>query len=691
MKEYRLSGLSCADCANNLEKRIQGIKHGKTASLSYQTGKLKIDERVDLDQVRKILSSERVSILDSTKETEPRINWKGDPRLWLLGGSLLFFLAALWLDVSDFSEGAVVAYLTAIAISGYSTFRKGIANLVRFKFNMDTLMSIALIGAMAIGEWREGTVVALLFGLNEYLEGLGMERARRSMEKLLQAAPESAIRLVQGKEEVVPVLDLKQGDIVIIRPGDKIPSDGTVIKGSSSMNEAAITGESLPVEKNIGDPVFGGSINNEGLLQIKIEKIYQDSAISKILRLVEEAQARKTPTELLIDRFARYYTPAIMLIALFVMLVPPLFFGGDFRLWLYQGLAVLIVGCPCALILSSPIANLSGITRNARHGILVKGSAFLELLGKVKIIAFDKTGTLTKGKPQVEKVVTYDNERFYPVAAALEKSSSHPLARAIMEWLEPHVEDMKDPQELQTVAGRGITALLDGVRYWLGNEVFVKEHVSISNGIQEQMKQLKAEGYTLVVVADQERVLGIFGLADEVRNESSAVIRTLEQLGIKQTIMLTGDHKETAQKIARETGITAWYSDLLPEEKVAHLKKFSHQGKVAMVGDGMNDAPALAMADLGIAMGKGTDSAIETADIVLMQDHLGKLPEAIKVAKRVSWVIRFNIGLSLGLKLIALLLTIPGLLTLWIAILSDMGATILVSLTSLAILWEGKR
>ncbi len=689
MKEYRLSGLSCADCASNLEKRIQGIRHGETAILNYHTGKLRIDERVDLDQVKQILSSEKVSLLDSSKETEPKIIWKENPRLWLLGGSLLVFLAALGLDMSDYSAAAIIAYLTAIVISGYSTFRKGVTNLFRFKFNMDTLMSIALIGAMAIGEWREGTVVALLFCLNEYLEGLGMERARRSMEKLLQVAPESAIRLSRGKEEVVPVSELKQGDVVIIRPGDKIPSDGTVVKGSSSVNEAAITGESLPVEKSFGAPVFGGSINNEGILYIKIEKVYQESAIAKILRMVEEAQARKTPTELLIDRFARYYTPLIMVIALFVMLVPPLFFGEDYRMWLYQGLAVLIVGCPCALILSSPIANLSGITRNARHGILVKGSAFLELLGKVKTIAFDKTGTLTKGKPQVEKVITYD-ERFYPVAAALEKSSSHPLARAIMEWLKPHLDDIKDPQKIQAFAGRGISALLDGDRYWLGNEVFIQEQIPIAHKVQEQMKQLKEEGYTLVVVADQKGVLGIFGLADEVRSESRTVIRALKQLGIKQTVMLTGDHKEAAQKTARETGVTLWYSDLLPEEKVAHLKKFTDQGKVAMIGDGINDAPALAIADLGIAMGKGTDSAIETADIVLMQDHLNKLPEAIKVAKRVNRVIRFNIGLSLGLKLVALLLTIPGLLTLWIAILSDMGATIIVSLTSLAILWEGK-
>lgn len=692
MKEYRLTGLSCADCASTLEREIKDIEHGDTATISYSSGKLRIDPRADLDQVNKILASDNVVIVDfapKTKEERSGGSWRNNSQLWLLGGAALLFALALLLDVGGYMGVAIGIYLTAIVVSGYRTFRKGVYNLIQLRFNMDTLMSIALIGAMAIGEWREGTVVALLFGLNEYLEGLGMERARQSMEKLLQVAPQHAIRLEQGEERVIPVAQLRIGDWVLIRPGDKIPSDGVITKGSSSVTEAAITGESLPVDKEVGDSVFGGSINNEGLLQVQIEKEYSDSALAKILYLVEEAQERKTPTELLVDRFAKYYTPLIMLTALLVMTVPPLLFGEDYRIWLYQGLAVLIVGCPCALILSSPIANLSGITRNARHGILVKGSAYLELLGKVKTVAFDKTGTLTKGTPQVEKVVTYDPERFLPVAAALEKSSAHPLAEAIMTWIGSRVPRTKDPEEIQTVAGRGITAVLDGERYWLGNEQHL-EHVVLPSEVRHEMEKLKAEGYTLVLVADAKSVLGMFGIADEIRPESAEVVDALHRVGIHQTVMLTGDHKQTAEKVANKVGVKTWYSNLLPEEKVAQVKRLARQGKVAMVGDGINDAPALASADLGIAMGKGADSAIETADIVLMQDHLGKLPYAIKVAKKVSRIIRFNIALSLGLKLIALLLTIPGLLTLWIAIMSDMGATILVSLISLTILWERK-
>lgn len=714
MSEYRVNGLSCGNCAMGLEQQIKMLEYGESATLSYNSGKLKLDPRVSLTAVERILKSDN-AFIDRTHEhhnqhthehrdhdhkhnhshdhgdghSHSHDHGSSNKLMKLLIVSFVIYVAAFIFNNQLNDAEQIGMYVIAIVLSGYSTFIKGLKNLFALRFNIDTLMTIALIGAVSIGEWKEATLVAILFGLNELLEGLGMEKARRSMETLLKVAPKEAILLENGIESVVPISTLKVGDLVVVKPGEKIPSDGTVREGKSSVNEAAITGESLPVEKASGEPVFGGSINNEGVLHIRIEKAYKDSSLAKILHLVEEAQETKTPTELFINKFAKYYTPIIMAISALVILIPPLLLGGDWSKWVYQGLAVLIVGCPCALILSSPIAIVSGITRNARNGILIKGGVFLEQLGKIDTLAFDKTGTLTKGEPHVEKTIVFDEDQFLMVAGSIEKSSSHPLAKAIMKKINESAIDVPAPDEIQTVSGRGIVALVQGKRYWLGNEKSM-EHIEIPKDIQQQINDLKEQGLTLVVVADNQQVLGMFGISDEIREESKSVIEALHRAGIKRTVMLTGDHQKTAEKVANIVGVTSYFGGLLPEDKVNKIKELAKNGRVAMIGDGINDAPALASAQLGIAMGKGTDSAIETADIVLMQDHLGKLPEAVSISKRVNSVIRFNIIVALGLKLIALLLTIPGLLTLWIAILSDMGATIFVTLVSLTVLIQKK-
>lgn len=697
MTEYRVKGLSCGNCALMLEHEIRQLEHGETATLSFNSGKLIVDERVPLDKVKNILKTDRAYIERENAHSHEGHNHQGDHdhsqgnkrMIGILAASTVIYLSAIWVDGQAAASTVILLYLIATVLSGYSTFIKGLKNLFRLKFTIGTLMTIALVGAVSIGEWKEATLVAILFGLNELLEGLGMEKARRSMETLLKVAPKEATKLENGIETIVPIATLQAGDTVIVKPGEKIPSDGSVLSGSSSVNESAITGESLPVEKVEGESVFGGSINNEGVLRVRIDKAYQDSSLAKILHLVEEAQETKTPTELFINKFAKYYTPIIMIVAALVIVFPPLFLGGDWTEWLYQGLAVLIVGCPCALILSSPIAIVAGITRNARNGILIKGGVFLEQLGRLDTIAFDKTGTLTKGEPYVEKSVVYDEQRFLAVAGAIEKSSTHPLAKAIMKEVARHGVEIKDAEDIQTVSGRGIVATYEGNKYWLGNEKSM-EHLSIPREIQSTIEQFKESGLTLVLVADESQVIGMFGISDEIREESKSVIAALHRTGIRHTVMLTGDHQKTAEKVASAVGVTAHYGNLLPEDKVAQVKQLAKLGTVGMIGDGINDAPALASAQLGIAMGKGTDSAIEAADIVLMQDHLGKLPEAIRVARRVNRIIRFNIAVSLGLKLIALLLTIPGWLTLWVAILSDMGATIFVTLVSLTILIERK-
>lgn len=726
-RSYQVQGLTCANCARECERDIQKLPYGETAELLYNSGTLKLHPDVDRTKVERILKrdgawivtplSESSSAADSLaphdhahghnhahahhgEESQPHAHGHahggeghnhshGDMKRikWLLSISAGLYLLSFIVEGGGPEWSLVVIYLAAIMMSGYTTFLQGLRNLFRLRFNMDTLMTVALTGAVIMGEWKEATLVAILFGLNELLEGYGMERARRSMESLLAVAPKQANVIRNGETLVIPVAQLQIGDLVLVRPGEKIPSDGTVVEGESAVNEAAITGESLPVGKSVQDSVFGGSINTSSVLKVRVDRAYEDSSLAKILHLVREAQDTKTPTELFIDKFARVYTPLIMVIAILVIFIPPLFLGEDWSTWLYQGIAVLIVGCPCALILSSPIAIVSGITRTARQGILVKGGVHLEQLGKINALAFDKTGTLTKGEPAVMAEKVYDAERCYEVVGAVEQNSLHPLAKAIMRHLESKgLTRFVEPAQANTIAGKGIEAVVKGVAYIVGSEkVLHGTGESFKQALQDA-EEMKAQGYTIVAVADEQGPLGVFGLADEIREESRSTIRALHAAGVTHTIMLTGDNEQSASRVAEAVGVSEWHAGLLPEQKVAEVKKLAAQYKVAMVGDGINDAPALASAQLGIAMGKGTDSAVETADIVLMQDHLGRLPSAIRVSRLVNRVIRINIGLSLGLKIFALLLTIPGWLTLWMAILSDMGATIIVTLLGLTVL-----
>lgn len=725
MKEFEVKGISCGGCALRMEQEIRELEHGEDARLSFRSGKLRVNEEVSLDAVRRILKADgALLVIPSAHSVEAAVDHThehdaqghvheqppdgeasahhddGHDHDHAHGGGLSklkpvlaaagLYAAALLVDGRAEPIIALLLYLAATAISGYPTFMKGLRNLIKFKFTMDTLMTIALIGAVAIGEWKEATLVAILFGLNEWLEGLGMEKARRSMDALLKTAPKEALKLEGGREIIVPIHALAAGDVVRVKPGDQIPSDGEVLEGVSTVNEAAITGESLPLYKATGDAVLGGSLNQDGNLLVRITKAYRDSSLARVLHLVQEAQETKTPTELFIHKFARYYTPAIMIIAALVMLAPPLLFGGEWRTWLYQGLSVLIVGCPCALILASPIAIVSGIARLARHGILVKGGVHLEQLGRLEQIAFDKTGTLTKGRPHVTKVLVYDEDRLFRVAALIESGSTHPLAKAVLdETARRGFTPGKAPASVRSIAGIGMEAVIDGSAYRLGNEQSAA-HLELPQPIADDIETMKSEGLTLAIVSSDSEVLGIFGIEDEVREESPDVLAALHRLGIRRTVMLTGDHAVTAVKVADQVGVAEVKSGLLPEDKVSVIREMSGEGRVAMVGDGINDAPALAAATLGVAMGKGTDSAMETADVVLMQDHLGKLPYAIRIARHAGRIIRLNIGIALGLKLIALLLTIPGWLTLWIAILSDMGATILVTLIGLTIFLERK-
>jgi Zn2+/Cd2+-exporting ATPase len=560
---------------------------------------------------------------------------------------------------------------------------------------MKTLMTIAVIGAAIIGEWGEGATVVILFAISEALESYSMDKARHSIRSLMDIAPKEALIRRGNKELTVEVDDIQIGDTLIVKPGQKIAMDGIVVKGLSTVNQAAITGESVPVEKTVNDEVFAGTLNEEGLIEVRVTKHVDDTTIAKIIHLVEEAQAERAPSQAFVDRFAKYYTPIIMLIALGVAVVPPLFFGGDWEKWIYQGLAALVVGCPCALVISTPVAIVTAIGNAARNGVLIKGGIHLEEMGAIKAIAFDKTGTLTKGTPAVTDYLPQANtdvNELFTIIAALENGSQHPLASAILKKAEQEHLPYKEIviQDFSSITGKGIKGTVNDKIYYIGSPNLFEEILNkrIPMNIKTTITELQNEGKTLMIAGTETEIAGILAVADEVRGNSKSVIQKLHSLGIQETIMLTGDNKGTAIAIGKQVGVSNIKAELLPQDKLAFIKDLrSKYDRVAMIGDGVNDAPALAASTVGIAMGgAGTDTALETADIALMADDLGKLPFTLKLSRKALNIIKQNITFSLGIKLVALLLVIPGWLTLWIAIFADMGATLIVTLNGLRLL-----
>jgi Cd2+/Zn2+-exporting ATPase len=597
-------------------------------------------------------------------------------RNWNIMTSVLFLLAG-YLFSSE------VFFAASIFIGGYSLFKTGLKNLLRLEFEMKTLMTIAIIGASVIGEWREGAVVVFLFAISEVLESYSMDKARASIHSLMELTPAEAIILRNGQEVSVKAEDIEVNDIMAVKPGQRIAMDGVVVEGISSVNQASITGESVPVETAVDDVVFAGTLNGEGYLKVRVTKLSEDTTIAKIIHLVEEAQGEKAPSQQFVDRFAKYYTPVIMAIAALVAILPPLLFNSSWHEWVYQGLAVLVVGCPCALVISTPVSIITAIGNAARNGVLIKGGSYLEEMGQLKAIAFDKTGTLTKGIPAVTDVINYsENDEWLSIVSALEQKSTHPLAASILKMT--GTSD-KEADQLVSVTGKGLKGVIDGVEYLVGN---VKLFSSIPEEIKERIDLLQNQGKTVMIAGNQKEILGLIAVADEVRENSKKAIEEVRQLGIAHTVLLTGDNKQTAKAIGNQVVVASVEAELLPEEKLAFIKKLKGEfGRVAMVGDGVNDAPALASATIGIAMGgAGTDTALETADIAFMNDDLSKIPFTIKLSRKTLRIIKQNISFSIGIKILALLLVIPGWLTLWIAIFADMGTTLLVTLNGLRLL-----
>ncbi|MDQ0273398.1 heavy metal translocating P-type ATPase [Cytobacillus purgationiresistens] len=698
---YRVEGFSCAHCAGKFEKNVNSLPGVQIAKVNFGASKISVTGDASIAEIEKAGAFENLKVFSEKKKATPAEEKKAENTSFFKKYNTLLYAALLVVFgyVSWFANGesnlvTILLFLASILIGGLSLLKIGLQNLIKLDFDMKTLMTVAVIGGAIIGEWGEVAVVVILFALSEELERFSMDRARQSIRSLMQIAPKEALVRRNGHEVLVHVNDIAIGDIMIVKPGQKIAMDGVVEKGHSSVNQASITGESVPVEKAVNDEVFAGTINEEGFLEVKITKLVEDTTISKIIHLVEEAQGERAPSQAFIDKFAKYYTPIIMVIAALVAVIPPLLLGGSWGDWIYQGLAVLVVGCPCALVISTPIAIVSAIGNAAKKGVLIKGGIYLEEMGSLKAIAFDKTGTLTKGVPAVTdfEVINHQvNElELLAIVTALEKRSQHPLASAILKKADAAGLDYKNIEvdQFSSITGKGITGVVQGKTYYIGSPKLFNELGIPTNHIEEKVRLLQNQGKTAMVISNEGEVLAVIAVADELRNTSKEVIEKLHELGVKETIMLTGDNEATANVVGSHVGVTAVQSELMPEDKLNNIKQLrSRYSHVAMVGDGVNDAPALAAATVGIAMGgAGTDTALETADVALMADDLQKLPFTIRLSRKAMNVIKANITFSIAIKLFALLLVIPGWLTLWIAILADIGATLIVALNSMRLM-----
>jgi Cd2+/Zn2+-exporting ATPase len=596
----------------------------------------------------------------------------------------LALAAGLALEFFEFPTLLVRAvFLVAIVAGGVYTARRAWAATRVMSLDINVLMLVAVVGATIIGEWSEGATVTFLFAFAQILEARSMDRARNAIRALMDLTPPEAVVRRNGDEVRVRLDDVRVDEVVLVRPGEKIPLDGVVVSGRSPVNQAPITGESLPVEKAIGDEVFGGTINGYGALDVRVTHLRQDTTLARIIALVELAQSQRAPSQAFVERFARYYTPAVIALAIAIAIVPPLVMAQPFGVWFYRALVLLVISCPCALVISTPVSVVSAIAAAARKGVLIKGGAHLERIGTARCVAFDKTGTLTRGSPHVVEVIPLNGtaaDEILEIAAGLEARSEHPIGRAILARAVESGIALPESVEFRSIPGRGAEAVVDGQHALVGNHRLIEERGLCDASIHSKLDALAATGRTAVLIARTERPLGIIALADRSRESARDAIDLLRCQGVERVVMLTGDNQASAAVLAQELGVDETYAELLPHDKVEAVKKLREKhGTVAMVGDGVNDAPALAAADVGIAMGAaGTDVALETADIALMADELLKIPFAIRLGRATLRNIQVNVTLSLGLKAVFLALAVVGSATLWMAVMADMGASLLV-------------
>ncbi len=693
---FRIHGMDCADCAAKLEKGIAQVPGVETARVIFATSKLMVSHQGNNSEI--LTAIEKMGYSGKVDEgyfnrPEEASFWKSNQYVLPTVISLVMLLFGL---VTERMAVPVlvptVFFLTGIILGGFLPAKNGIAVLLNAReLDMNILMMIAVVGASAIGQYEEAAAVVFLFSLGNTLQGYTLDKTRNSIRALMDITPKEALLNRNGILMTVPVESIGIEDVIIVRPGERIPMDGKVVKGFSTVNQAPITGESIPVEKNVDDEVYAGTINERGSLDIQVTRLAQDNTIARIIDMVEEAQGQRAPSQEFVDRFAKYYTPLVIVGATLVAAVPTLVFGQPFHKWFYEAMAMLLVACPCALVISTPVSIVSAIGSAAKSGVLIKGGIYLEEAGALSVIAFDKTGTLTVGKPAVTDIVTlngYSEQEIVAISAAIESRSEHPLGEAIINYARQQEADIPVITNFEAVLGKGARGDVDGKPYQIGNVRFFTDLGIDLLKAEDKITELQNEGKTVMILGSDNDILGLLAVADVIRDNTHTAIESLKKAGIKKVVMLTGDNQRTAQAIAARVGIDEFKADLLPEDKVYAMQELlaQHQ-KVAMVGDGVNDAPAMAVATIGIAMGvAGTDAALETADIALMADDLTKLSYAIKLSRKTLSIIKQNITFALVVKGLILLLVIPGWLTLWLAIAGDMGSSLLVTLNGMRLL-----
>jgi Cd2+/Zn2+-exporting ATPase len=770
-QRFQITGMDCANCARTVETGVAKLDGVREAALNFTTGILRVEGSAPAEwvigRVRELgydvaTAGQRPPTAGDrprTKEEHDRVDahtnggrrsavgglfrylWqRRDTRLALLAALLVVpglifdeLLPGLGIESPVFAAMAVLAMILA----GYPIARSAVAALrVNREITINLLMTIAAVGAVVIGAYTEAGLVMVLFALGEALEGYTAARARDAIGSMSALAPAEATVLREGSEERLPVAALRVGDRIAVRPGERLPMDGRVLAGESAVDQAPITGESRPVDKAPGDEVFAGSVNGHGLLEVEVTHLAQDNTISRMIKLVAEAQERRAPAQRFVDRFARVYTPAVIVVALLVAIIPPLFFDEPFwnptpdtQGWLYRALALLVVACPCALVISTPVTLISAISNGARHGVLFKGGAFLEEMSRVRAMAFDKTGTITRGKPQVVAIraadcgkITNDELRMttpvvrrneehselvtrnstletacaacddlLALTAAVERRSEHPLAGAVVAEAEARGVAGRFPaaQGVAALTGRGVSGRVDGRLVTVGSHAHFEDNES-HDAHHDAITAADADGLTTMLVTEDGEYRGYIALADAPREGSREALAELARLGVSPLVMLTGDHAATAERIAAEVGLTDARAGLLPADKVAEVEKLrATHSAVAMVGDGINDTPALAAASVGVAMGR-TAQALETADVVLLGDDLRQLPFAVRLARSAMNTVRFNVALSIGIKLVFFVLVLVGSGSMWLAVLADMGTSLLVTANGMRLLRRPK-
>lgn len=693
--QLRIHGMDCAEEVTLLKRELLPVV-GSEEHLGFDVlnAKLVVQRPTGVTRDQILAAIERTGLKAEPWQEEPQNReemsfWQRHKRSILTAVSGVFGFAGLLVQLAAGETEtvpivAIVLYSIGIVSGLLMVLPKAWRSLVTVRPDMNLLMSIAVVGAVLIGEWFEGATVACLFSFSLLLESWSVGRARRAIASLMDLSPPTAhLKDEAGNVSDLAPAEVPAGSIVVVRPGEKIPLDGLVVDGTSSVNQAPITGESVPVEKEIGSDVFAGTINGDGLLEIETTKAAEDTTLARIIKMVGDAGSKRAPSEKWVEKFAAVYTPVVMIVALLMLVIPPVAFGEQWAVWLYRSLVLLVIACPCALVISTPVSVVASLAAAARNGVLIKGGVFVELPAQLKAIAMDKTGTLTMGEPTVIDVVPmngHDEPELLTRAGALERNSNHPLARAIVEETKRRGMTIPAAEQFEIIQGKGASGVIDGRTFWLGSHRYLEERGQETPEVHEQLEAMQEAGRTVVVVGNEEHVCGFITLADAIREETRDAIRQLHEAGVRQLVMLTGDNEGTAKAIASEAGIDEVHAELLPEDKVAAVERLVEQYEfVGMIGDGVNDAPALARASLGLAMGAaGTDAAIETADIALMSDDLSKLPWLIHHSRRTLSIIRQNIAFSLAVKVMFVILTFAGFASLWAAIAADMGASLLV-------------